>query len=118
MRVTTQMTNQVAEQTKIGVNRNSLLNTSDNTTGNALLDELNKTSEEKVSSVMEGNYRKIANSADALKQAAAYFMETGRSHGFRSSVPRRAGSRRPRRSVPSLKSTTRHSPSSTNPTMS
>lgn len=77
MRVTTQMTNQVAEQTKIGVNRNSLLNANDSSTGSTLLDELNKTSEEKASTIMDGNYKNIAKSADALEQAAALFMETG-----------------------------------------
>lgn len=77
MRVTTQMTNQIAEQTKIGVNRNSLLNADSSNTGSTLLDELNKTTEEKAGSVMNGNYQKIARSADALKQAAALFMETG-----------------------------------------
>lgn len=77
MRVTTQMNNQIAEQTKIGVNRNSLLNAGDSSTGNTLLDELNKTSEEKTSTIMDGNYKKIAKSADALEQAAALFMETG-----------------------------------------
>lgn len=75
MRVTTQMTNEVAAKTKIAVNQNSLLNLG-NTTENSLLEELNKTSEEKVSTVMSGDYNKTAKNADALAQVAELFLET------------------------------------------
>lgn len=77
MRVTDQVTNQVAADTKIAVNANSLANSSTGPTGNALLDELNKSDANKASAVTKNKYEEIKKSADTLLESAQIFLEEG-----------------------------------------
>lgn len=77
MRVTDQVTNQVAMDTGIAVNANSLANTGANSTGNALLDELNKSDANKASAVTKNKYEEIKKSADTLLESAQIFLEEG-----------------------------------------
>ncbi len=77
MRVTDQVTNQVAADTKIAVNANSLANSSTGPTGNALLDELNKSNANKASAVTKNKYEEIKKSADTLLESAEIFLEEG-----------------------------------------
>lgn len=77
MRVTTQMTNKVAEQTKIAVNQNTLLNSNEKSSGNTLLDALNKTSGQEKNTIARSSYEKTAKNAEALLNALDAFFETG-----------------------------------------
>ena len=77
MRVTDQVTNQVALDTGIAVNANSLANVSDSPTGNALLDELNKSDSNKASAVTKNKYEEVGKHADALIEIANIFLADG-----------------------------------------
>ena len=78
MRITTQMLNETARKTGIPINQNNLLsylNNSEGTSGNTLLDALNKNN--KVSSASAENYKKLESSADKLKDSADKLMAEG-----------------------------------------
>lgn len=78
MRVTTQMLNQTAKRTGIPINQNNLLsyiNNDSSSNGSTLLDALNKNN--KVSSAMISNYKKVEKSAESLKEQAEKLAETG-----------------------------------------
>lgn len=78
MRVTTQMLNETAKRTGIPINQNNLLsyiNNDSSSNGNTLLDALNKNN--KVSSAMVSNYKKLGKSAESLKEQAEKLAETG-----------------------------------------
>lgn len=71
MRITTQMLNETAKKSGIPINQSSLLsylNNSDGTSGDTLLNALNKNS--KVSSTAAKNYKKLENTADKLQDSA------------------------------------------------
>lgn len=72
MRITTQMLNESARKAGLPINNMSLLNFINNdnsTTGNALLDALNKNTN--VNSLEKSNYEKLEKSAGALEKAAS-----------------------------------------------
>ena len=78
MRVTTQMLNETAKRTGIPINQNNLLsyiNNDSSSNGNTLLDALNKNN--KVSSAMVSNYKKMQKSAESLKEQSEKLAETG-----------------------------------------
>lgn len=79
MRVTDQVTNQVAADTGIAVNANSLANVGASPTGNALLDELNKSDNNKAGAITKNRYEEIKKSADELLETAQEFLEEGSS---------------------------------------
>lgn len=77
MRVTNQITNQVAMDTGIAVNANSLANTGATSTGNALLDELNKSDSNQASAVTKNKYEEVGKYADTLTEIANKFLAEG-----------------------------------------
>lgn len=79
MRITDQITNHVAAETKIAVNANSLANFSSGATNNSLLDELNKSDTNQASAVTKNNYQNMQKSADELLETANRFLEEGSS---------------------------------------
>lgn len=74
MRVTNQITNEIANRSGIPVNQNSVLN-SDSSTGNSLLDALNKSGKNSSDPSSTENYKKLEQAAEQLAQKAKIFTD-------------------------------------------
>lgn len=85
MRITTQMLNETSKRTGIPVNQTNLLsyiNNSGSSDNQTLVDALNKTKEQKVSTENTQKYKKLQKEANSLQEQAAKFAATGEDSFF------------------------------------